>query len=85
MDGIDISIEGATKETYERIKVGCSFDKVFDNVKYIINRKRELKQYKPDLNIRYVIIRDNMYEVPMFIDLINSIATPEDGFRCGAD
>lgn len=78
VDGIYVSIDGATKETYEKIRVGCSFDKVINNLKYIINKKRELKQYKPDLNIRYVLIKDNIKEVPMFIDLINSIATRKD-------
>ncbi|HBG46833.1 MAG TPA: hypothetical protein DDW94_07575 [Deltaproteobacteria bacterium] len=78
VDGIYISIDGATKQTYEKIKVGCSFDKVIDNLKYIIKRKRELGRYKPDLNIRYVIIKDNLHEVPAFIDLINSIATRDD-------
>ena len=78
VDGLYLSIDGATKETYEKIKVGCSFDNVVSNLKYIIERKRQLKRYKPDLNIRYVIIKDNLHEVPEFIDLINSIATTKD-------
>ena len=78
VDGIYISIDGATKEIYEKIKVGCSFDNVINNLKYIVNRKRELGQDKPDLNIRYVIIKDNLHEVPLFIDLVNSIATTKD-------
>ncbi len=78
VDGIYISIDGATKQTYEKIKVGCSFDNVMNNLKYIINRKRQLGQKKPDLNIRYIIIKDNLHEVPLFIDLINSIATKKD-------
>ncbi len=75
VDGIYISMDGATKQTYEKIKVGCSFDKVLHNFKYIVEQKRKLKQYKPDLNIRYVIVKDNVHEVPMFIDLVNSILT----------
>lgn len=78
VDGIYVSIDGATKETYEKIKVGCSFENVLKNLKYIINKKKELKQYKPDLNIRYILTKDNFHEVPLFIDLINSLATPKD-------
>jgi MoaA/NifB/PqqE/SkfB family radical SAM enzyme len=78
VDGIYVSIDGATKETYEKIKVGCSFANVLNNLKYIIQRKKELKQYKPDLNIRYVVVKDNLHEAPVFIDLINSIATKKD-------
>lgn len=78
VDGIYISIDGATKETYEKIKIGCSFDRVFDNLKYIVARKKELKQYKPDLNIRYVLVKQNVHEIVPFIDLINSLMTPGD-------
>ncbi|MBI5238019.1 MAG: SPASM domain-containing protein [Deltaproteobacteria bacterium] len=78
VDGIYVSMDGATRETYERIKVGCSFDRAVHNLKYIINKKRELGQYKPDINIRCVIIKGNLHEVPAFIDLINSIATRSD-------
>jgi MoaA/NifB/PqqE/SkfB family radical SAM enzyme len=78
VDGIYVSIDGATKETYEKIKVGCFFDNVIENLKYIIKRKQELRQYKPDLNIRYIVIKDNLHEVPLFIDLVNSIATTKD-------
>lgn len=78
VDGIYLSIDAATKETYEKIKVGCSFDNVIRNLKHIINKKKELKQYKPDLNIRYIIIKDNLHEVPLFIDLIRSFSTPKD-------
>lgn len=78
VDGIYISIDGATKATYEKIKVGCNFDNVLANLRYIVQRKRELRQYKPDINIRYVIIKDNLHEIPVFIDLINSIMTASD-------
>ncbi|MEE9543849.1 MAG: radical SAM protein [Thermodesulfobacteriota bacterium] len=78
IDGIQLSIDGATKETYEKIKVGCDFDKVIDNLRYFVEKKRQLGQYKPDLNMRYVVIKENVHEIPMFIDLINSIMDRKD-------
>ena len=36
IDGIYVSMDGATKKTYEKIKVGCNFDKAVENIKYLI-------------------------------------------------
>lgn len=76
--GLYISMDGATKETYEKLKLGCSFDKVISNVRHIIKRKRELHLRKPELHFRYVIVKDNVNEIPLFIDLINSLGTRKD-------
>ena len=71
-------MDGATKETYEKIKQGCSFDNVIENVEYIIQKRRSLRQYKPDVNFRYVMTKDNIHEIPMFIDLVNSLGPRKD-------
>jgi MoaA/NifB/PqqE/SkfB family radical SAM enzyme len=76
--GLYVSMDGSSKDTYEKIKQGCSFDKVVDNIRYIIERKRALKLHKPELHFRYVIIKDNVKEIPGFIDLINSLGSKKD-------
>lgn len=76
--GLYISMDGATKATYEKLKQGCSFDKVIGNIRYLINRKRTLKLHKPELHFRYVIVKDNVDEIPQFLDLINSLGDRRD-------
>jgi len=78
VDGIYVSIDGATKKTYESVKVGCSFDNVVNNLKSIIRYKRENKTPFPHLSFRYVILKENIHEMPLFLDLLNSIAEPHE-------
>lgn len=76
--GIYVSIDGATKETYEAIKIGCEFERVINNLKSIIEYKRKRKTPFPHLSFRYVILKENMHEMPLFLDLINSLASPDE-------
>ncbi len=45
--GIYLSIDAATKETYEKIKVGCNFDNVINNLRSIIEYKRKYRTSFP--------------------------------------
>lgn len=76
--GIYVSMDAATKETYEKIKIGCDYDQVIRNLKGIIDLKRKHKTPFPHLCFRYIIIKDNVHEIPHFIDLINSLARPSE-------
>ncbi len=71
--GIYLSIDAATKETYEKIKVGCNYDNVISNLRSIIEYKKKNRTPFPHLSFRYIIIKDNVSELPQFLDLINSI------------
>jgi len=75
--GIYISMDASTKETYESIKVGCSYDNVIENLRKIICYKIQNHTPFPHLTFRFVMMKQNISEVPDFVDLINSIASPE--------
>lgn len=76
IDGIYVSMDGATKKTYESIKVGCNFDNVIDNLRSIIDYKRKNETPFPHISFRYIMLKDNIHEMPLFLDLLNSIAEP---------
>lgn len=76
--GIYLSMDAATKETYEKVKIGCDYDQVIRNLKDIVAYKKRNRTPFPHLCFRYVIIKDNVNEIPLFIDLINSMARPKD-------
>jgi MoaA/NifB/PqqE/SkfB family radical SAM enzyme len=71
-------MDAATKETYEKTKLNCNFDNVISNLKKIIEYKRKNKTPFPHITFRYVILKDNVNEIPQFLELINSIANPEE-------
>jgi len=50
-DFIQISFDGALKESYEAIRIGSNFEKVYKNVQNLINRKKELELEKPNIII----------------------------------
>lgn len=68
-----ISIDGAQKETYEKIKVGADFHKVIENIKYLVNYRNETGSPFPELCFRFVVTRDNLKEMPDYIDLVYSL------------
>lgn len=68
------SIDGATEETYEKIRVGASFEKVIGNVEKLIDAKARRGTSFPELSFHFIISRDNYEEVPDFVELVASLA-----------
>jgi MoaA/NifB/PqqE/SkfB family radical SAM enzyme len=73
VDGIWISWDGATKETYEKIKTGCKFEKGLNNIKNLIELKKKINSPIPELCFRYIVTTLNVHEMPKFIELVHSL------------
>lgn len=74
-DRIGLSMDGATKETYERIRKGSVFDNVVRNVRDIA----ELKQNGANcelLTIMFVAMDQNAHELPELIRLAKDVGVP---------
>src|SRR4051794_30390562 len=61
---IHVSIDGATAETYERIRVRSSLDKVLRNLDLLRETRRRLQSELPHLVLVMVIMRQNLHELP---------------------
>lgn len=89
VDGIYISLDGSTKETYNKIKVGCDFDRTIRNIKNLIKLKKKMKSPIPELCFRFVVTTLNVHEMPQFVELVSSLGDKKalgDGSRvefCG--
>lgn len=70
VEKIFASIDGATKETYETIRVNSDFDRVMENVKRLDVWKKRLKKYFPELCFHFVVTKDNIDEVVTYLDII---------------
>ncbi len=75
MDGIIVSLDAATKKTYEEIKVGCDFDNVIKNLKKLIAEKKRQKSILPELTFNFVAMKTNVHEIPEYVDLIAGIGS----------
>jgi radical SAM protein with 4Fe4S-binding SPASM domain len=69
IDYIIISIDGATKETYEAIRPGGEFDRLVENIKYLSNYRREKGLKKPLIRTQFVKMKENIHEVEMYKEM----------------
>jgi MoaA/NifB/PqqE/SkfB family radical SAM enzyme len=73
VDQIFLSLDGATKTTYEQIRVGANFDKVVANTRGLIQIKRELRKKRPEVKVNTVVCADNYRELPAIIKLAHEL------------
>lgn len=66
VDSITFSFDGATRETYEKIRVGADFDAVTRNILSLIEERNRRGLEKPRISMNFVVQEDNFHEVPQF-------------------
>lgn len=77
VDRIDMSIDAATNETYEKIRIGSNFERVINNFKTLVRLKKEMNAHFPELGFHYIVLKSNVNEIPQFIELANSLGAGE--------
>ncbi|MHC4845025.1 MAG: radical SAM protein [Planctomycetota bacterium] len=76
LDGVgrvNISMDGATKETFERLRGGAKFDKVCANVKALTDGRKQRGQPTPEYNLRYILMKDSIHELPRMVELTHEL------------
>jgi MoaA/NifB/PqqE/SkfB family radical SAM enzyme len=73
VDQIFLSLDGATKQTYEQIRVGANFDKVIANARRLIQIKHEFGERRPEVKINTVVCLNNYRELPGIVELASDI------------
>lgn len=63
---LNVSIDGATKHTYELLRRGGSYEKILDNLAFV---KEIKKKYKFEFIVHVVVQRDNYHEMERMADL----------------
>lgn len=75
--GITFSLDGITKETFERLRIGSDFYKIMENVEYAIPRI--------PCSVNFVLMEENKFELPAVvkrfigIPVTASIVTDDEG------
>jgi MoaA/NifB/PqqE/SkfB family radical SAM enzyme len=77
LSSMEVSIDAATKQTYERIRIGSKWETILANFERF-NRFRDRYQgaERTHLSLCFVMMRSNVHELPGFVEL---------GRRLGAD
>lgn len=68
---ITFSVDGATKETFEKIRIGSDFEKVKRNIRDLVKRRGNKK--RPILRGWSVITKDNIRELPEMVGLAKEL------------
>lgn len=69
VDQIFVSFDGATKETYERIRKGAKFETVVENIKAFARMRNESGRKRPRIAVRYLVTSENCSEMPGMVRL----------------
>jgi len=64
---LHISIDGATAETYEHIRVRAHFERVVANLERLLAARKLLNTEYPHLHLVMVIMRRNLHELPNIV------------------
>lgn len=73
LDSIAFSIDGGTKETFERIRVNARFEKVKRNIKRLIDVKKERGVERPWIAMGLVLMKTNVHELADVVRLCDEL------------
>ncbi|WP_298435833.1 radical SAM protein [Geobacter sp.] len=82
---ITISIDGATKETYEYIRQGGNFDQLMSKLQLYQDTVARFKKPLPLLRFNYTVTRTNYQEMPLLVDLAARFGVSTVKFRIYED
>jgi len=72
-DSVIISIDASTKEKYEAIKKGSSWEKTISSIKMFSRFKKELKRKDFHLGLNYIFRSDNCEDIFDYLDLAKEL------------
>lgn len=73
LDYLYVSFDGASKDTFESIRVGSNFERVVDNIRQVVRAKKNMKSRSPKILFESTISEYNTAEVPQIVKLAESL------------
>lgn len=64
-----ISMDGARKETFERIRRGADWDRILAGIQNLVGRREESPHSRLSLSINFTLMKDTIDEFPQMVDL----------------
>lgn len=74
LDKIICSIDGYTKDVYENVRIGASFETVLNNIKGIQRLKKEMDSKKPIVRVQMVDTPRNHHQIDEYLKFWGEIA-----------
>ena len=73
LDTLIVAMDGISQETYELYRQGGDLESVFEGIRTLVARKRELNSARPLINLRFLLMKHNEHEVPQLKDFARSL------------
>ena len=69
IETVSVSIDGATKATYEKFRINGNFDKLVRNLENFAKAKKERGGDRPALRVNTVLMKSTISELPILVEL----------------
>ncbi len=63
LDELTVSIDGVSKETYEKYRVGSDYDRVMSNLRKLVEEKKRRGFETPFVVFRFLLMKHNVHEL----------------------
>lgn len=77
LDELRVSMDGATREMYRRLRGIDKFDQIIANVRAFIARQRAHGMLHPKVSFWFVGMQENLYQLPDFVRLAADVGVPD--------
>jgi MoaA/NifB/PqqE/SkfB family radical SAM enzyme len=77
LDEYRLSMDGATRETYARVRGVDAFEKIWRNVGNFISMQKARNASKPAISLWFTAMRENLHELPSLVELAHQHGMPE--------
>lgn len=77
LDELRVSMDGATREMYRRLRGIDKFDQIIANVRAFITRQRERGLEHPRVSFWFVGMQENIHQLPDFVRLAADVGVSE--------
>lgn len=74
LNHIQPSFDAATEKTYNLIRKGSDFNRVVKNLRDLFTVKKEQNKKLPEVSFHYIVSRQNIDEMSLYLDLIKDIS-----------
>lgn len=74
LDKINIDIDGASKDTFEKVRIGLDYDQVVENARYLMKLKRSSRSRKPEITVTIINMDQTRDEIEAFRQIWGPIA-----------
>jgi len=73
LSNLIVCLDGATKESHERYRVGSSFESVKKNIEEFCREKKRRNLEKPHITLQFLVMRYNEAEIPAIISFAKDL------------